>query len=247
MSRSYAVSNLCGFVHSLLLLKGASERGAKRIRVHVLTDGRDVVDGSSVGFAETLEKDLAELHGKGIDAQVASGGGRMYVTMDRYEDIEVLAVNSSALGNSKVMEKLFKRYMEPVGTSVCSVFGWRSSAYSEGSDFYQIYPYYVAPEVLLKHYGPEADVWTAGVILYILHSGVPLFWAETQHGIFDAVLKGYIDFESDPWRLISNSAKDLIRKIALDPAILSHLKQFSAMNKLKKMALRVIAESLSDV
>ncbi|XP_035841415.1 calcium-dependent protein kinase 4-like [Helianthus annuus] len=98
---------------------------------------------------------------------------------------------------------------------------------------------------------------------------------ETQQGIFDAVLKGYIDFESDPWPLISDSAKDLIRKMlcsrpkdrltahevlchpwicengvapdrALDLAVLSRLKQFSAMNKLKKMALRVIAESLSE-
>uniref|UniRef100_K3XFX0 phosphoglycerate mutase (2,3-diphosphoglycerate-independent) n=3 Tax=Setaria TaxID=4554 RepID=K3XFX0_SETIT len=80
-----------GGVHSRLdqlqlLLKGASERGAKRIRVHILTDGRDVLDGSSVGFVETLENDLSQLRGKGIDAQIASGGGRMYVTMDRYEN-----------------------------------------------------------------------------------------------------------------------------------------------------------------
>lgn len=80
-----------GGVHSRidqlqLLLKGAAEHGAKRIRVHILTDGRDVLDGSSVGFVETLEKDLTNLREKGIDAQIASGGGRMYVTMDRYEN-----------------------------------------------------------------------------------------------------------------------------------------------------------------
>ena len=68
-----------------LFLNGASECGAKKIRVHVLTDGSDVLDGSSVGFAETHEKDLADLHSKGTDAQVSSGGGHMYVTMDRCE------------------------------------------------------------------------------------------------------------------------------------------------------------------
>ncbi|KAL6660087.1 hypothetical protein ACP70R_002209 [Stipagrostis hirtigluma subsp. patula] len=80
-----------GGVHSRfdqlqLLLKGASEHGAKRIRVHVLTDGRDVLDGSSVRFVEMLEDDLDRLREKGVDARIASGGGRMYVTMDRYEN-----------------------------------------------------------------------------------------------------------------------------------------------------------------
>ncbi|EOX92804.1 hypothetical protein QUC31_003828 [Theobroma cacao] len=149
--------------------------------------------------------------------------------------------------------------------------------YKPGESFCDVVgsPYYVAPEVLRKHYGPEADVWSAGVILYILLSGVPPFWAETEMGIFRQILQGKIDFDSEPWPAISESAKDLIRKMLdrnpkgrltayqvlchpwivddtiapdkpLDSAVLSRLKQFSAMNKLKKMALRVIAERLSE-
>ncbi|KAH6797519.1 calmodulin-domain protein kinase cdpk isoform 2 [Perilla frutescens var. hirtella] len=136
-------------------------------------------------------------------------------------------------------------------------------------------PYYVAPEVLCKMYGPEVDVWSAGVIVYILLCGVPPFWGETETEIFEEVLHGDIDFTSDPWPQISESAKDLVKKMLvrdpkrrltahqvlchpwvqvdgvapdkpLDSAVLSRLTHFSAMDKLKKMALRVIAESLCE-
>ena len=78
-----------GGVHSrtdqlFALIRGAAERGAKRIRVHVLTDGRDVPDGTSLKFVGELEAVLKSLPA-GVDGRIASGGGRMFVTMDRYE------------------------------------------------------------------------------------------------------------------------------------------------------------------
>ncbi|KAL5566660.1 hypothetical protein UlMin_029824 [Ulmus minor] len=135
-------------------------------------------------------------------------------------------------------------------------------------------PYYMAPEVLKRNYGPEVDVWSAGVILYILLCGVPPFWAETEQGVAQAIIRSVIDFKRDPWPRVSDNAKDLVRKM-LDPdpkrrltaqEVLDHpwiqnakkapnvslgetvrarLKQFSVMNKLKKRALGVIAEHLS--
>lgn len=55
--------------------------------MHTLLDGRDVEDGSSVKFVGQLQEDLQEIMRKhdGVDARIASGGGRMKVTMDRYE------------------------------------------------------------------------------------------------------------------------------------------------------------------
>ncbi|KAJ6408232.1 hypothetical protein OIU84_011528 [Salix udensis] len=135
-------------------------------------------------------------------------------------------------------------------------------------------PYYMAPEVLKRNYGQEIDVWSAGVVLYILLCGVPPFWAETEQGVAQAIIRSVIDFKRDPWPRVSDNAKDLVRKmldpdpkcrptaqevldhpwlqnakkapdVSLGETVRSKLKQFSIMNKLKKRALRVIAEHLS--
>lgn len=79
-----------GGVHSrldqiLALVDGAAARGAKRIRLHVLLDGRDVPDGSSTQYIAQVDAKAAALAGRGVDVAIASGGGRMFVTMDRYE------------------------------------------------------------------------------------------------------------------------------------------------------------------
>ena len=69
------------------VIRGAAAEGATAIRLHVLLDGRDVPDGSSVTFVKELEAVLAEVQTAhpGCSAKIASGGGRMHVTMDRYE------------------------------------------------------------------------------------------------------------------------------------------------------------------
>ncbi|KAK4253283.1 hypothetical protein QN277_010607 [Acacia crassicarpa] len=135
-------------------------------------------------------------------------------------------------------------------------------------------PYYMAPEVLKRNYGPEIDIWSAGVILYILLCGVPPFWAESEQGVAQAILRGHIDFKREPWPSISESAKSLVRQmlepdpklrltakqvlehpwlqnakkapnVPLGDVVKSRLKQFSMMNRFKRKALRVIADFLS--
>lgn len=70
--------------HLFAMMRQAAADGVKHIRVHALLDGRDVPEKSALDYAAKLETVLDELRGKGIDARVASGGGRMVTTMDRY-------------------------------------------------------------------------------------------------------------------------------------------------------------------
>ena len=79
-----------GNVHSHIdhleaMLHEAKAQGVKKARVHILLDGRDVPPTSALVYVDRLEAFLKELNAGGVDFAIASGGGRMKITMDRYE------------------------------------------------------------------------------------------------------------------------------------------------------------------
>ena len=79
-----------GNVHSHIahleaMIRRAKEEGVSKVRVHILLDGRDVGETSALEYVDPFEALLASLNDASFDAKIASGGGRMKITMDRYE------------------------------------------------------------------------------------------------------------------------------------------------------------------
>lgn len=77
--------------------------------------------------------------------------------------------------------------------------------------------YYVAPEVIAddrnKTYGKSVDMWSAGVLLYVLLSGLQPFAGKTDNQIFDKILAADYGFDKPQWKDTSNLAKDLVSKL----------------------------------
>uniref|UniRef100_A0ACD5Z0P8 Uncharacterized protein n=2 Tax=Avena sativa TaxID=4498 RepID=A0ACD5Z0P8_AVESA len=133
--------------------------------------------------------------------------------------------------------------------------------------------YYVAPEVLHRSYGTEGDMWSIGVIAYILLCGSRPFWARTESGIFRAVLKAEPSFDEAPWPTLSAEAKDFVKrllnkdyrkrmtaaqalshpwirdaqqvKIPLDMIIYKLIRAYISSSSLRKSALRALAKTLT--
>ena len=71
--------------HLKAMIAHAKEDGVKSVRVHILLDGRDVGETSALDYVEPFEAFIADLRDDNFDIKIASGGGRMKITMDRYE------------------------------------------------------------------------------------------------------------------------------------------------------------------
>lgn len=133
--------------------------------------------------------------------------------------------------------------------------------------------YYVAPEVLHRSYGTEGDMWSIGVIAYILLCGSRPFWARSESGIFRAVLKADPSFDEAPWPSLSPDAIDFVKrllnkdyrkrltaaqalshpwlanhhdvKIPLDMIVYKLVKAYVCSSSLRKSALATLAKTLN--
>ncbi len=107
--------------------------------------------------------------------------------------------------------------------------------------------------------------------MYILLGGLPPFWGENERAIFDAILKGHVNFDEDPWPRISTSAKDLVKKLLckdvakrltveqalehpwlqggasdekLDSAVLKRMRTFANQSKFKQLGMMMLVKHL---
>jgi calcium-dependent protein kinase len=138
-------------------------------------------------------------------------------------------------------------------------------------------PYYVAPQVLAGKYGHESDLWSLGVIMYVVLCGYPPFYGETDADVLAKVRLGKFDFTAADWKNVSEDAKALITHllkmnpkdrytaeqalnhvwvrnqapkaagVSLQSSLVDNLKSFRSQNKFKKAALHVIASQLGEV
>lgn len=103
--------------------------------------------------------------------------------------------------------------------------------------------YYIAPEVINKNYSEKCDLWSVGVILYVLLSGTPPFPGNTDKEILKRVTKGAFDFNGSEWNAISDEAKDLINQLlTYEPS-----KRISAKEALEHKWFEIASEKDENV
>ena len=95
-------------------------------------------------------------------------------------------------------------------------------------------PYYIAPEVFLQNYNNKIDIWSMGVVLYIMLSGKVPFPGRTEPEIITNVIKGEFHFNHPTFANVSEECKDLIRRCLVK----EHDKRFNATEALNHVWIR---------
>ncbi|KAL6784790.1 hypothetical protein ACKKBF_B03225 [Auxenochlorella protothecoides x Auxenochlorella symbiontica] len=132
--------------------------------------------------------------------------------------------------------------------------------------------YYMAPEVLRRDYATPADVWSLGVVLHILLSGLAPFWGDTEAEVWAAAERARLDFSVEPWPRVSAPARALVKSMLrrdparrptaaqlcrhpwvtgqqsaepLPPIVHERLKDFATMSRVRQVAMLVAEEQIS--
>lgn len=210
-----------GNVHShidclLAMLKQASEQGVEKVRLHTLLDGRDVPPTSALDYVAKLEACLDEINSEpNRDYCIASGGGRLYITMDRYnadwemvrrgwethvlgegrafesasEAIEQLRADDPGVIDQDLKEFVIHRDGSPVGPIVDGdsvvLFNFR------GDRAIEITRAFDDPALTEFERGPIPDVRFAGIMEYDPDQQIPKRFL-VEPPVIDSVLGGYL-------------------------------------------------------
>ena len=105
--------------------------------------------------------------------------------------------------------------------------------------------YYMAPEVILGNYNEKCDVWSCGVILYIMLSGNPPFYSKDEEKLKQKICKMIYNFDLPVFSKISEDAKDLIRQIFVEPSKRPTISDILNNNWVKENAPNASCESLN--
>lgn len=159
-------------------------------------------------YGDFTEKDAAN-----IMQQVFRGINYCHTTSIVHRDLkpENLLLESSVSSEDLGGKKQFKIKLIDFGTA---------QEFKKGVKMEERYgtPYYIAPDVLNKSYNEKCDVWSLGVILYILLVGYPPFNGSDDKKIIEAVKKGKYTLDEPEWDDVSEEAIDLVRKcLTYDP------------------------------
>ncbi|KAM3135846.1 hypothetical protein pb186bvf_012099 [Paramecium bursaria] len=188
---------------------------------------------------------VAYCHSKNIVHRDLKPENIIFNTDEQTSDLKVIDFGTSRKFDNKDNQKMTKR----LGT-----------------------PYYIAPEVLTRNYNEKCDIWSCGVILYILLAGYPPFNGRNENEIFQKIMSGRFQFHADEWSKVSQQAKDLITKMLnkdvelrpsaeqvlqdpwmqkennelnlIDGALLKNLTEFRAKSKIKQALLTFMASQM---